>query len=224
MDGKHIALKAPAHSGSNFFNYKHFHSIVLLAVVDAHYRFIMFDIGVNGRNSDAAIFQNSLISTKLESGGFPQSKAPAMFHKELPYVIVADEAFPLKQHLMKPFPHRGLTHAERIFNYRLSRARRVSENAFGILINRFSILATRMQLEPATATDIAIACLALQNFLRTEADVTYAEHVDNGHTWPLGIGQQGGNRSATTAQATRLDFCDYFNTVGAVPWQENIDD
>ena len=51
----------------------------------------------------------------------------------LPYVIVGDEAFPLKPYLMQPFPGRDIRNNEerRKYNYRLSRARRVIENAFG---------------------------------------------------------------------------------------------
>jgi len=45
LDGKHIALQAPAESGFLFFNYKKTFSVVLLALVDANYRFIAVDIG-----------------------------------------------------------------------------------------------------------------------------------------------------------------------------------
>jgi len=66
VDGKHIMIQAPPNSGSEFYNYKGFHSIVLMAVVDFEYKFILVDIGCNGRHNDTSIFLCSEIVPYLE--------------------------------------------------------------------------------------------------------------------------------------------------------------
>ena len=133
LDGKHIAIHKPHRSGSMFFNYKKVFSVVLLALVDADYKFICVDLG--------AIFRSSGLSKALEcnSLNLPQDSVVQGIEGNVPFFVVADEAFSAKRNLIKPFCQRHLTIRNRIFNYRCSRARRVAENAFGILANRFRI-------------------------------------------------------------------------------------
>ena len=59
MDGKHIVLQSPMNSGSEYFNYKSFFSIVLFALVDADYNFLFIDIGCQGRISDGGVFKSA---------------------------------------------------------------------------------------------------------------------------------------------------------------------
>nr|CAH7721904.1 unnamed protein product [Callosobruchus chinensis]CAH7741594.1 unnamed protein product [Callosobruchus chinensis] len=126
IDGKHVVFEKPPNTGSQFYNYKKEFSIVLLALVDADYRFITVDVGGYGRNSDVGIFRSSQLGKKLLSN---QLNLPE------PKVIVGDEAFPLLRNVMRPYPGAltGNNQENRIYNYRHCRARRVSENAFGIM-------------------------------------------------------------------------------------------
>ncbi|KAJ8953422.1 hypothetical protein NQ318_023539 [Aromia moschata] len=127
IDGKHVTIQAPPHAGSSYYNYKGSHSIVLMAVVDCNYRFVLVDVGGQGRQSDGVAELCLGYSTPL-SDEISDGRPP------FPYVIVGDEAFPLLENLMRPYPGRSeldITHT--IYNYRHSRARRISENAFGML-------------------------------------------------------------------------------------------
>lgn len=67
---------------------------------------------------------------------------------------------------MKPYSVRGMSDEQRIFNYRLSRARRVVENAFGVLAHRWRCLLTTLQLEPRKVIEIVNASMVLHNLLQ----------------------------------------------------------
>ncbi|GFN89963.1 hypothetical protein PoB_001646900 [Plakobranchus ocellatus] len=83
----------------------------------------------------------------------------------IPPVFVADEAFPLLINLMKPFPRRNLTFEQRVFNYRLSRARRHVECSFGVLSNTWRILLKSIETNTVTAIEYVKAVCVLHNFL-----------------------------------------------------------
>ena len=106
MDGKHIQIEAPRNSGSIYFNYKGTFSIVLMAIVDADYRIIYADVGSQGRISDGGVFHNTKFYDKLTKGdlSIPQPRPLLGGTIHTPFILVADDAFALSHHLMKPFP------------------------------------------------------------------------------------------------------------------------
>ena len=112
-----------------------------MVLVDADYKFIYMDVGRNGRISDGGVFLNGQLSKALEKNtlNIPPAEILLNSTKKIPFVVAGDGAVPLKKYLMKPYPYQGLSREKRILNYRLSRAPRIVENAFGILANRFRV-------------------------------------------------------------------------------------
>ena len=109
-----------------------------MALVDARYRFLFVDVGTPGMNSDTGLFEQSDLFTALQNEqlNVPAPKSLPGDNREVPYHMIADDAFGLRNWLMKPFTGRQQTKEQRAYNYRLSRARRVVENVFGILAQR----------------------------------------------------------------------------------------
>ena len=67
LDGKHIVMQAPHNAGSGYFNYKKTHSMVLLAICNANYEFILVDIRDFGRQSDGFVYANSHLGFCIEN-------------------------------------------------------------------------------------------------------------------------------------------------------------
>lgn len=175
VDGKHVVMKAPPDSGSIYYNYKGTHSIVFMGIADAEYKLSYIDIGINGRISDGGVFRNcsfhrALNENKLE---LPIPEPLPQRYTPVPYVLVADDAFALKPNMMKPFSGKNLNGIERVYNYRLSRCRRIIENVFGIMSARFRVLRQPIQLNAEKTKKVTQACCALHNFLMTRKSQAY---------------------------------------------------
>jgi len=109
------------------------------------------DFGTNGRVSDGGVLQNTKFFQMLKNNKLkiPADELVTNSSIHLPYIFVADDAFPLTSDLMKPFRQADLTSSEkRIYNYRVSRARRIVKKAFDILAMRFRIFHTNINLYP----------------------------------------------------------------------------
>ena len=145
---------------------------------------------------------------------------------------------------MRPFPGKpGLSEKQNIFNYRLSRARRLIENAFGVLTQRWQFLRKDLVALPENAIIYMQAVIVLHNWLRMEeidsqkpvyVPPKYVDHLGpnqqiiNG-TWRDGADNNlqeidgrhvASNNHPKDAAAVREAYADYFLTPeGEVEWQ-----
>lgn len=167
LDSKHVKIICPKHSGSMYYNYKKFFSIVLQAVCDASYRFIMIEVGSYGRQSDGGTYQNSAMFRLLSSKrlNIPSEQCLPNTDTRMPFVFIADEAYPLQYNLLKPYS-REVLNAERLyFNQRLSRARKTIECSFGILYAKWRILSKAIETDEKVADMIVKAICILHNII-----------------------------------------------------------
>ena len=222
IDGKHVVITAPKRSGSIYFNYKGTFSIVLLGVVDADYNFLYIDVGGYGKNSDSSIFAECTLGKELTKMRLnfpsPEPLADRPDIGSIPYCFVADEAFPLLTNLMRPYPARNSKKNEEAFNYRLSRARRVVENAFGILANRWRIFHTKIGASPDMAMKIVKACCVLHNMLGNDSGLRNIVPRLEEEQQDSGCIVRDGSKSTKNAIAVREQFTKYF-TQNPLSWQ-----
>lgn len=233
IDGKHVRIKCPPKAGSAFFNYKDFHSIVLLAMVDANYKFTAVDVGSYGREGDAGIYLKSEMGQRIDKEQFniPPPNVLPNTETVLPNVVLGDEAFALHKNLMKPYPRQKSLHDryKAIYNYRHSRARRTTENAFGIMASYFRVFHTPIGIATVETIDnVILAACILHNMMRTEKINSPAETIFGNtddvimpvnNLIPIAHSTVGGRPNGEPS-IIRDKFKDYFNGVGAVVWQD----
>lgn len=170
IDGEHVVIEAPSNSGFLYFNYKKTFSIVLFALVDAQYKFIAVDVGAYGKNRDGGIFSHSNIGKAFEKNKFnvPCDREVPGTNEKLSYAIIGDEAFPLKNYLLRPYPGSQIYEDEgkNKFNEHNSRARKVVEDAFGQITSKFRIYCRRLKALQENADKIVMTTCILQNFIK----------------------------------------------------------
>lgn len=221
IDGKHITIKCPDNSSSEYYNYKGTFSIHLQAVADADGYFTYIDVGDYGRHCDAGVLKHSSFGKALLTNQLPIPDDEATFSSEpLPYVFIGDEAYPLMRHLMKPYARRDLDNTKRIYNYRHSRARRVVECAFGIMSSKWRALETTLHMSPEHAKLVTLACCVLHNYVRRREGTEYCSEFsfeDKTPEQPTQSVQQG--RPSDYAMHVRNTFASMMEHSIPLPWQ-----
>lgn len=188
-----------------------------MAVVDADGLFLIVDVGEYGRNSDGRAFQDSNFGQLMQRGflHLPNSTPLPGEQCDVPFYFVGDEAFPLKNNLMKPYSRRQLTNDRRVFNNRL-RGRKSVECAFGMSRTKFQVLSTPVYCNPDKVDIIVQTMCILHNIIRIYDGKMSSPRIQNtlrGQT--MNVTQQ----YLTNSQNIRTYLTNYFKERASIPSQ-----
>ena len=148
-----------------------------MALVDAKYRFIWASIGAPGNTHDSTLFQSTNLWQRIIKGEVLSECAVQNNNITIP-PLIGDGAFPIRTWLVKPHGDAILTEKKRYYNYRLSsRARMVSEGAFGKLKGRWRVLLKKCESQKEGVELMGIACVVLQNICIEKKDII-TRHLD----------------------------------------------
>ena len=193
-----------------------------MAVVDSDYSFIFVDIGAYGKDCDSSILQNTnfyklLMQRKLH---IPHPKPLTEGGLTAPYVFVADDAFAMNEHILRSYSGHQLSQKQRVFNYRLCRARRYVECAFGILSNKWRIFHRPIDVSEAFARNIVKACVILHNVVRKRDGYRTDDEVIRKDSCLGNLSSPLTRSTNKTGRGVRATFADYFvSDEGKLPWQ-----
>uniref|UniRef100_A0A1X7T4L1 DDE Tnp4 domain-containing protein n=1 Tax=Amphimedon queenslandica TaxID=400682 RepID=A0A1X7T4L1_AMPQE len=172
IDGTHLPIIAPSECAKDYYNRKGFHSILMQGLVDCNYCFTDIYIGWPGSVHDARIFSHSKLFTLGQTGQLvPKNQSRVIHNVVVPLHIVADPAYPLLTWVVKPFSDNRKLSADQInFNYHLSKARVVTENAFGRMKGRWRCLMKRNDMNIKNITTVIATCAILHNMCEMHGD------------------------------------------------------
>ena len=191
-----------------------------------------------GSESDCGIYNDSPMFQGIQDGTIklPPPEPLPNDNEDTPYFFIGDDAFPLRQHMLNPYSAPYLDNDQLVFNYWLSRARRVVENLFGIMASRLWCLLQTLEVTPKKAISITKACLTLHNLFRERYGVNNVSVDDEDENNEVIPGQWRTDavmheveaqarapRANAVGQALRTTFQHYFNSdAGRVPWQLRV--
>ena len=175
VDGCHIPIRCYSggkEANKEYHNFKNFYSVVLIGLVDAKCRFIWASCGFPGNSHDSIIFQAMDLFQNVTEGNLIPKFAKNKNGVMITPLILGDSAFPFRSWLVKPYTNAVLSPQERYFNYRLSRARMVTEGAYGRLKGCWRVLLRKCKNHKETVKLMTLACIVLHNICIDLSDTT----------------------------------------------------
>ncbi|XP_049301832.1 uncharacterized protein LOC125775362 [Bactrocera dorsalis] len=220
IDGCHIEIHPSSDEAVDYYNYKGWYSTVLMALVDAKYRFTYINVGSPGRCNDSQIYETSSLKKEMDSCPLLSEMSREISGVNVPVFIIGDSAFRFSKQLIKPYPFSvNQNNGEKVFNYSLSKTRRVVENAFGHLKARFRRIGKGIDNSVRNANSIIKACCVLHNFLNDNNDTLNAkwlralEELETRRQSPCDISYASDD--PINGEMIRTALCRYFVSLGS---------
>ncbi|XP_064096927.1 uncharacterized protein LOC135208549 [Macrobrachium nipponense] len=165
-----------------------------MALSNAKYRFLFIDVTAEGGAGDGGTWQKCNLARAITNNRarLPQDRNLPNDDEPIPFHIVTDDAFALKSWMMKPYSHQSQGPTERLYSYILSRARRVVENAFGLLQTRWRVFRTTLQQDVQVCKKITLCACVMHNLVlqRYPCASTDVDHEDQHHNVVPGTWRQ----------------------------------
>ena len=172
LNGCHVPIKCPPggpETCREYHNFKNFYSVVLMAMVDSHYRFVWSSCGYPGNSHDAIILRSTNLWNSIQDGLLPNMAKVVGEVNVSPLII----AFPLRTWLMNSYKNAVLNPQQRYFIYRLSRGSMVTEEAYGQLKGTWRLLLRKKKTNESDKEHVrtaTLACMVLHNVCLMQRD------------------------------------------------------
>ena len=175
IEGPDLPIKCPkVGSGAmkQYYNFKSFYSIILIALVDSRYHFSWVSEGAHGNTYGSTDFQSTDLWSRIETGLVFPDEVQVVNGLGTPPLILGDGAFLLRTWIAKPYGDAALSEKQQhYFNYRGSRAKMVTEGAFDQIKSRFRVLHKKCESYKKTVKAMALAYVVLHNIYIDRGDL-----------------------------------------------------
>ena len=126
-----------------------------MAIVGPSYESLFADVGANVRVSDGVVWNKCDFSKALEKQelSIPNPRCLPWGVQRIPFVLIGDDAFRLNTYMMKSYSQQNLITKRRLYNSKHSRAKRTSENMYGMHTGKQMVYLGRSLLIPCSLSD-----------------------------------------------------------------------
>ena len=180
IDGSHIPIAVPKVNHEDYFNRKHFYSVLVQGIVDSSGLFLSVAAGFPGSLHDARMLRLTNVYWAAEDETILMEPTKSLRGTVVRPIVVGDTAYPNRTWLIRPFKQTGRLSPEKVrFNKEVAKARIVVEHAYGYTKGRWRVLQKRLDEDTDRVPDTIVACCVLHNICLLANDDTEIDPFDS---------------------------------------------